>query len=225
MAKPEPKAKWRNRIVGHGEVDPNDLVANPRNWRIHPQAQQEALEGVLEDVGWVDTVLVNQRTGFVVDGHLRVQLALRRDEQKVPVTYLDLSEDEELEVLASYDPLSAMAVQDIEKFNELAALVHPSADAVSRLMDGVQQSNIRTLSEGLQRPDFRGVVEQMGAAPENIMKDAADGNWLYIEYYGDKETFDEVRELLANAMRGASPHEIDPGFFLQMVREYIGGRR
>jgi ParB-like chromosome segregation protein Spo0J len=110
MAKPEPKAKWRNRIVGHGEVDPNDLVANPRNWRIHPQAQQEALEGVLEDVGWVDTVLVNQRTGFVVDGHLRVQLALRREEHEVPVTYLDLSEDEELEVLASYDPLSAMAV-------------------------------------------------------------------------------------------------------------------
>src|SRR6266704_2927845 len=35
--------KWRNRIVGHGEEDPEQLLANPKNWRIHPKNQQDAL--------------------------------------------------------------------------------------------------------------------------------------------------------------------------------------
>jgi hypothetical protein len=71
-------APWRNRIVGTGEEAPDRLLANPRNWRLHPSSQQEALASVLDDVGWVGQVLVNRRTGMLVDGHLRVELAQRR---------------------------------------------------------------------------------------------------------------------------------------------------
>ena len=39
--------------------------------------------GALDDaVGWVQQVLVNRRTGFVVDGHARVALALSRGERR-----------------------------------------------------------------------------------------------------------------------------------------------
>ena len=34
---------WVNRIVGTGEEAPDQLLANPRNWRVHPKAQQDAL--------------------------------------------------------------------------------------------------------------------------------------------------------------------------------------
>src|SRR5690348_9768810 len=71
-------APLRNRIVGQGTEAPDQLVANPLNWRIHPRAQQEALAGSLETVGWVQQVLVNQRTGNLVDGHARVEQALSR---------------------------------------------------------------------------------------------------------------------------------------------------
>src|SRR5437867_4576224 len=74
MAKSQ--ATWRNRIVGSGEEAPDQLLANPKNWRIHPKHQQEALAGVLDEVGWVQEVIVNQQTGHLVDGHLRVTLAL-----------------------------------------------------------------------------------------------------------------------------------------------------
>ena len=59
---------WRNRIVGTADVPPDQLVANPANWRTHPGAQRDALRGSLGEVGWVQQVMVNQRTGFVVDG-------------------------------------------------------------------------------------------------------------------------------------------------------------
>src|SRR5688500_6761108 len=86
---------WRNRIVGHADVAPADLVPNPANWRGHPPEQQRALAGALAEVGWVAEVLVNQTTGHVVDGHLRIELALARKEPSVPVTYVELSETEE----------------------------------------------------------------------------------------------------------------------------------
>src|SRR5690348_10145058 len=84
-----PFPRWRNRIVGHGEEDPEQLLANPNNWRIHPKSQQDALKGVLSEVGWVQDVIVNKRTGFVVDGHARVALAISAGE-RVPVVYVDL---------------------------------------------------------------------------------------------------------------------------------------
>ena len=48
-----PTTAWRNRITGSGEEAPDQLLANPANWRIHPKAQQDALAGALDQVGWV----------------------------------------------------------------------------------------------------------------------------------------------------------------------------
>ena len=103
---------WRNRIVGHGEEAPEQLIANPANWRGHPKEQQAALAGALGEVGWVAQVLVNRTTGHVVDGHLRVELAVARHEPAVPVAYVELTGEEERLFLASLDPLAAMAVAE-----------------------------------------------------------------------------------------------------------------
>jgi hypothetical protein len=116
-----PTAAWRNRITGSGEEVPDQLLANPANWRIHPKAQQDALASALDQVGWVQQVLVNQRSGFVVDGHARVALALTRGEATVPVLYVDLEPEEEALVLATLDPISAMAGRDDDKLRALLA--------------------------------------------------------------------------------------------------------
>lgn len=118
---PTPTVAWRNRITGSGEEAPDQLLANPANWRIHPKAQQDALAGALDAVGWVQQVLVNRRSGFVVDGHARVALALRRGEPTVPVLYVDLDPEEEALVLATLDPIAAMAGRDDEKLRSLLA--------------------------------------------------------------------------------------------------------
>jgi DNA modification methylase len=126
---------WRNRIVGSGDEAPDQLAANPRNWRIHPKTQQAALAGALDEVGWVQQVMVNQRTGFVVDGHARVALALTRGEATVPVLYVDLSPEEEGLVLATLDPIAAMATTDEAKMNDLLAEVSVDDAGLARLLD------------------------------------------------------------------------------------------
>jgi len=94
----------RNRIVGHRMVDPAKLLAHPKSCRIHSANQEAAVERFLQEVGWVTPVLVNKNTGRIIDGHLRVELAKKRNEKKIPVAYVSLSENEEDLVLTMLNP-------------------------------------------------------------------------------------------------------------------------
>lgn len=128
--------EWSNRIVGRDDVPPGQIMANPKNWRLHPKAQQQALSGALNQVGWVQSVIVNKTTGNLVDGHLRVQLAMRNKEATVPVTYVELTPEEEGLVLASLDPIAAMAEQDDAMLRQLLAETQiDSADLEKALND------------------------------------------------------------------------------------------
>lgn len=145
------KGGWRNRIVGHGEEAPDQLLANALNWRIHPKAQQEALSGVLDEVGWVQDIIVNRRSGNVVDGHLRASLAISKGEAAVPVVYVDLSEHEERLILATIDPLAAMAATDTDQLAALLAEVTVTDQALTEMLAGLAQG------AGISPPDFGAV--------------------------------------------------------------------
>ena len=127
-------AKWKNRIIGSGVEAPDQLLANPLNWRIHPRDQQTALMDVLEEVGWVQEVIVNKRTEHLIDGHLRVILALRNDELEVPVKYIDVSEEEERLILATLDPIAAMATQDTKIYLDLLDGIQTGSAALQELL-------------------------------------------------------------------------------------------
>ncbi len=129
---------WRSRIVGSGEEAPDQLLANPANWRLHPKAQQDALAGLLGQVGWVQQVLVNRRTGHVVDGHLRVALAIGQEAPTVPVLYVDLEPEEEALVLASLDPLAAMASTDDEQLRALLDSVTVDSDDLAAMLKALR---------------------------------------------------------------------------------------
>jgi DNA modification methylase len=146
-----PAAAWRNRIVAYEPaVDPASLTANPRNWRLHPKGQRDALRGSLNEVGWVDTVLVNATSGRVVDGHARLEEALAA-KTTVPVIYAELTDDEEALVLATLDPITAMATPDEEKLSELVASIRVDDDGLRRLLGALAGPEER--SAGLTDPD------------------------------------------------------------------------
>lgn len=134
-----PNGKWANRIVGMGEEQPDQLLANPANFRIHPAMQQAALEGSLDTLGWIQQVLVNRTTNTVIDGHLRVALALRHNQPLVPVLYVDLTEDEERQALLSLDPVAAMAATDRDKLAALLQLVQSDDQRVLAMMKEIAQ--------------------------------------------------------------------------------------
>ena len=140
--------EWESRIVGEGETTVGELLENPWNWRVHSERQRYALTEVLERVGWVQRVIVNRRTGRIVDGHLRVALARERfgEEAVVPVIEVDLSEEEELAVLATLDPIGAMADSDEVA---LARLAHETEQGWETIGDVLEDLDVWRESEGV----------------------------------------------------------------------------
>lgn len=127
-----------NRIVGQGTEAPDQLLAHPQNWRQHPPDQQNALLDALKEIGWIKRVTVNRLTGHVIDGHLRVMLALRENLTEIPVDYVELSNEEEHLALATIDPIAALAKTDQAKLNtvlEAASVKNEEASALLDLMD------------------------------------------------------------------------------------------
>jgi hypothetical protein len=161
---------WRNRIVGQGDEAPDQLLANPSNWRVHPMAQREALAAVLDQVGWVQRVIVNKTTQHVVDGHLRVALALSRDEPTIPVNYVELDVREEALVLAALDPIAAMATTDKDKLRELLEEAQVNDADLRDHLDAMAGAK----SDGRSGNGL--LAERFGVPPFTVL-DARQGYW------------------------------------------------
>lgn len=134
----------KNRIVEVKEIAVAQVMDNPLNWREHPQAQGDALKALLDAVGFVRGVIINQRTNQLLDGHLRVLLAREAGMTRIPATIVDLNEAEERTLLALYDPIKALAVLDDDKSNILSARLKEEgsrvAEIVQRLLNDSEMS-------------------------------------------------------------------------------------
>lgn len=137
----QPANRWRSRIVGEGEEAPDQLLAHPENFRIHTGDQGQALAGAIGSIGWVQRVVVNKRTGHVIDGHLRVKLALQRGEGSVPVLYVDLDDNEERIALATLDPIAAMAGQDDALLAQLLGAIETDDAALAEFLADLHPGN------------------------------------------------------------------------------------
>lgn len=207
---------WRNRIVGHGMVAVDSLLANPANWRVHPKLQQDALAAAIQQVGYIRSVTINVTTQHMVDGHLRAQLADRDGVPELEAEFVELTEEEERIAIATLDPLGALAVADKDKLADLLTDLENSAPA---LLAGVSEvaGKMGVVGNVPARPEFDKLVDEFsdkrGLSPK-------DGNWFYIEYYGDDERFAEMSLALAPFLKGHSQHEVDRDLFAKMVHEY-----
>ena len=95
------------------------------------------MASVLGEVGWVQQLVVNRTSGNLIDGHLRLELALARGESSIPVVYVELSDAEEALILATLDPLAAMAETDQTKLLEQLAGVTISQADLAALVKGM----------------------------------------------------------------------------------------
>ena len=113
--------------------DAKELQANPKNWRKHPPAQVKAMQDVLSEVGWAGALLYNERTGHLIDGHLRQKIS----EGRVPVLVGDWSEEDERKILLTLDPLAYMAEHDQDVLLGLLQSTEFKSDAINAMLEAV----------------------------------------------------------------------------------------
>jgi hypothetical protein len=154
--------RLRDRILDLRRLPASALQDHQHNWRVHPQAQRDALQGVLHELGIASALLVydSPRQGglCVIDGHLRKSLD---PTQEWPCLMLDLDDDEAAYLLATHDPLGAMAEASREALAKVLDDVTSGQAAVQELLAQLAEQH------GVVPPDFQPVgIDQQGRLDE-----------------------------------------------------------
>ena len=128
----------KDRIRELRRVPAGELRPNPRNWRTHPPAQQNALRGILSEIGYAGALSARELPDgslMLIDGHLRTEIT---PDQAVPVLVLDVTEAEADKLLATIDPLAAMAEADAIKLDALLKEIDTDSEALQEMLVELQ---------------------------------------------------------------------------------------
>jgi len=141
----------KDRIKELRRISASKLRPNPNNWRQHPQNQQNAIRGLLAEIGFVGALLARELddgTYELIDGHLRAEVT---SDTEVPVLVLDVTADEAKLILATYDTITGMAEPDQQALDRLLQEVQPQCDALQSMLDDLSRE------AGLSPPNFEPV--------------------------------------------------------------------
>jgi hypothetical protein len=135
----------RDRIKELRRVPARELRPNPKNWRTHPASQQDALRGVLAEIGYAGALLARELDDGsleLIDGHLRAETT---PDLLVPVLVVDLTSAEADKLLATFDPLSQMAGVDPAALESLLSEVQFENSAVQSMLEQVAAKGLAEL--------------------------------------------------------------------------------
>ena len=158
----------RDRVKELRRVPASELLANPKNWRIHPEAQRAALRGVLEEIGFADAMIARETPNGLelIDGHLRRDVM---GDQEVPVLVVDVTAQEAEKMLLTFDPLSMMAHADTDQLLSLLADNPFESQAVRDMLEALANGERDVM------PDLTEPVEDPG--PEIDRADELREKW------------------------------------------------
>ena len=188
--------KIRDRIVELRRVPASELRPNPKNWRTHPQAQADALKGVLAEIGIADAVLarvMEDGTLMLLDGHLRVETM---GDQIIPVLILDVNESEGDKVLATLDPLAAMAEADKVKLDAILREVDTGSPELQQMLSDLADES------GLYQDENKEIVEDDIPEPPVDPITKPGDLWMLGDHRllcGDSTKAEDVERLMAGA--------------------------
>lgn len=193
-----------------------DLLDHEDNWHLHPQFQNDALEGALEQHGIVDVMLAyysEQRGGYVlVNGHGRK--ALDQDAEW-PVIILDISDDEADDVLALLDTIGSWGQTDALKLHELIS----KAKAKNIKMAGTVQRIKESVADQVR---VAMKAREVGDTPKKKEKFAFDeqraASVKVVLPVDDLMTVEVALKKTGLKRRGAAMHEICQ-FFIDNYQE------
>jgi len=127
-------------------MDASAMLSHPQNFRKHPQAQITQIKKSLDEFGWLAPVVWNRRTGYILNGHARVEIAAKRGE-KIPVRVVDVGPKVERRILIALDKTGEGVKIDEEM---LASLLKEVTEVDENLPPGWTETEIGKLLADLE---------------------------------------------------------------------------
>jgi hypothetical protein len=145
--KPSSSGVLRNRVIERRRILGSELTPNPRNWRLHDQAQTDALQEILTSIGMAGELLAytSEREGgklVLINGHLRSGTWA---DEHWDVAITDLTDAEADKLLAAMDPVGAAAGVDEEKLRALLLEIDTECAALQDILN--DQAGLKTAKE------------------------------------------------------------------------------
>jgi DNA modification methylase len=158
--------KLRDRIRELRRVPAADLLPNPRNWRLHSEQQQNAMRGILSEVGIADAVLAYETDAglMLIDGHLRAEIA---PDALLPVLVLDVTDEEADKILLTHDVVTEMATTDSALFQELLGKASFLSSEIDEMLATFQMPAEDTPDEP-EKPDTPEIEEDDFEVPDAV---------------------------------------------------------
>lgn len=113
------------------------------------------MKSIMTQVGWAGAILFNERTGRIIDGHMRQELS--DPDQLVPVLVGDWSEEQEQLILMSHDPIASLAEIEANQLKQLLASITVADDSVRDLYE-MMEEKLRSISTEI--PEFEPVEQE-----------------------------------------------------------------
>lgn len=106
---------WRSQIIEH-----------PKNPRVITESAKKKLKSKMEDVGLLQPLIVNKRTGYLLGGHQRLasmdsleKYAAGKNDYEIDVAIVDLPEKKEMEMLVFLNNPGAQGGWQLEMLAEI----------------------------------------------------------------------------------------------------------
>ena len=165
------------RTLNIDQLVPADY--NPRKKLKPGDAEYEKLKRSLQEFGYVDPVIWNERTGHVIGGHQRLQVLIDSGETEVQVSVVDLDEDQEKALNIALNKISgewdmaalAELLDELKRTDLDLALTGFDADEVDELFRKMQTTdevkeddfNVDAATAGITEPVSKlGDIWQLG---------------------------------------------------------------
>ena len=154
---------WKNKIVANTLESPDQLLAHYANPRTHDGKQRDTMRASLDELGIIAPCTVNDRTGNMIDGHMRTEEYLTAGVKEVPVIHLDLSEEDELKAIAYFDAVGTLAGYNPEKLEDLLQQIDFVNEPLENMLTDLLDDKPKVLPDGIDDiPDVETPVSKLG---------------------------------------------------------------
>lgn len=203
-----------------GRVWRHEITPHPRNPRKIAKSAAHRMKGKVDEVGMITPICVNRRTMFIVGGHQRTEVmdklekynpATQANDYQLDVSFCELDDKQELEMLAFLNNPSAQGVFDLDVLADLNLELGVGFQGM-----GFDQMDVDFMFDGDARfsqifEDNREVEAAKGEL-EAIKKARAEGvenmkgqnsaEFYFVVVCRDQDEMTEIKKRL-----GVQPHE------------------
>ena len=203
----------KNKCAYDRLVEVSKLKPNPDNPNTHPKKQIDLLAKIVKEQGWRSPITVSKRSGMIVTGHARYEVAKVLGVKKVPVDFQDFDSDEQewAHLLAD------------NKIPELASMAD---DLTAQILQGLQETDIDLELTGFSNQEINRIMAlaagKVEEKPEIEFTEELHESSNYIVLYFDND-IDWLQALTLFELKSVKPLHAKKGFESQGIGRVING--